>query len=99
MPKTRSQASLLASLPADERTKFLASLSDNEALLLLYDWDFWARPEQRLPPGDWLTWLVNAGRGWGKSRTGAEFTRHKASTLPGSRGALIAKTPGDAVTP
>lgn len=31
-----------------------------------------ARPEQRRPPGDWDVWLILAGRGWGKTRTGSE---------------------------
>ena len=33
-----------------------------------------ARPEQRVPEGDWRTWLIMSGRGWGKTRTGAELT-------------------------
>ena len=40
-----------------------------------WDWDFWARPEQLLPAGEWLTWLVLAGRGFGKTRLGAEAIR------------------------
>ena len=31
------------------------------------------RPEQIAPPGEWRTWLILAGRGWGKTRTGAEW--------------------------
>jgi phage terminase large subunit-like protein len=31
-----------------------------------------ARPEQIAPAGDWRIWLILAGRGWGKTRTGAE---------------------------
>jgi len=40
-----------------------------------------ARPEQLIPPGDWFVWLVLAGRGWGKTRTGAEAVRHWARTF------------------
>lgn len=40
-----------------------------------YDWPAQARPDQLPPPGDWRTWLILAGRGWGKTRTGAEWTR------------------------
>lgn len=40
-----------------------------------YDWAANARPEQRLPDGDWRTWLILAGRGFGKTRTGAETVR------------------------
>lgn len=40
-----------------------------------YDWSLTARPEQRLPTGEWRTWLIMAGRGYGKTRTGAETIR------------------------
>ena len=37
------------------------------------DWHAQARPEQLPPPGDWFGWLILAGRGWGKTRTGAQW--------------------------
>ncbi len=37
-------------------------------------WELLARPEQLLPEGDWDTFLIRAGRGWGKTRCGAEGT-------------------------
>lgn len=40
-----------------------------------YRWDVRARDNQRLPPGTWRTWLILAGRGYGKTRTGAETVR------------------------
>lgn len=48
------------------------SLSPEEAEQLLWCWRFWARDKQLAPSGDWDTWLVLAGRGFGKTRTGAE---------------------------
>jgi phage terminase large subunit-like protein len=39
---------------------------------MYYDWSFWARPDQLTPDGLWRIWLILAGRGWGKTRTGAE---------------------------
>ncbi len=46
-----------------------------------YDWLSNARPEQVLPAGgDWQTWLILAGRGFGKTRTGAETIRHLIET-------------------
>lgn len=68
-------AGYLASLSQSQRLAFLSSLSDDEARFLVYDWRFWARPEQRPPSGDWRVWLVMAGRGFGKTRTGAEWVR------------------------
>jgi phage terminase large subunit-like protein len=40
------------------------------------DWAKIARPEQRLPLGDeWRYWLIQAGRGCGKTRVGGETVR------------------------
>lgn len=63
---------------------------------LRYEWRAWARPEQLPPDGEWLVWLLLAGRGYGKSRTGAEWVRAQAHRLPGSHGALVAPTAADA---
>lgn len=92
-------ASWLASNP-QQQAEFLASLSDEEALALLYEWKFWARQEQLEPPaaqggGDWLVWLLLAGRGFGKTRTGAETIRDWAESGLCKRIALIAPTAGD----
>lgn len=40
-----------------------------------HHWPRWARPEQLLPEGGWAYWLILAGRGFGKTRTGAETVR------------------------
>lgn len=55
--------------------KAILELTDAEADALLHDWQFWGRQAQMLPPGDWITWLILAGRGFGKTRTGAETVR------------------------
>ena len=47
-----------------------------------YRWGLHARPEQALPGGDWLVWLILAGRGWGKTRTGAETVRQWVRDAP-----------------
>lgn len=52
-----------------------------------------ARAEQRPPPGEWGTWLISAGRGAGKTRTGAEWSWRQARRYP--RGALVGPTAGD----
>lgn len=41
--------------------------------MLLHTWPFWARPDQLPPEWNWRTWLILCGRGWGKTRTGAEW--------------------------
>jgi phage terminase large subunit-like protein len=53
----------------------LAELGEDGAEALLYKWEFWGRPEQLPPPGDWNTWLVLAGRGFGKTRIATEWVR------------------------
>lgn len=55
-----------------------------------------ARTEQRPPPGmgvDFFTWLVLAGRGFGKTRTGGEWTWRKAKHIP--FGTIVGPTAGD----
>ena len=95
-------ASFLASLTPEQRTSFLAKLTPEELESLRHDWSFWARPEQRPPSGDWRTWLILAGRGAGKTRSGAEWVRAcacGATPLTGgsySRIALVAETAADA---
>ena len=63
--------------PSQKRA-FLESLTDEEALALYYDWSFWARPKQLPPEGDWFCWLLRSGRGFGKTRTGAEWVVQRA---------------------
>ena len=59
-------------------------------------WWFHGRSDQQVPDGDWWRWwLILAGRGWGKTRTGGECAAQWAKRYPGSRGALIAPTFSD----
>lgn len=74
----------------------MSSLTDEAKAALKYDWNFWARPNQIAPEGLWNTWLVLAGRGYGKTRMGAEWIRKIAATYPGCRIALVAETAADA---
>lgn len=70
------------------------------ALAWAKDWKRHARPEQLPPPGKWRTWLISAGRGWGKTRTGAELVRDWAESSARRRSpehiALVARTAADA---
>jgi len=76
---TRTMHPLLQ-LPAVDRTRFIRSLSDRDASELLYDWRLWARKKQISPKQtDWVVWMVVAGRGWGKTRTGAEWVRQRVN--------------------
>lgn len=55
-------------------------------------WMLQARPKQLPPEGDWLTWVILAGRGWGKTKTGAEWLVNEALERPRSRWAVVAPT-------
>lgn len=63
--------------------------------MLLFDWSFWARDEQLPPSSSWNTWLVLAGRGFGKTRTGAEWVRQEIESGRRQRIALIGPTASD----
>ncbi|QDP56989.1 MAG: putative terminase [Prokaryotic dsDNA virus sp.] len=91
-----SPASYLALLDEQEKEKWLSSLSPEQKAKLRWDWDFWARPNQLPPEGDWNTWVVLAGRGFGKTRMGSEWVRRLAHENPGCRIALVAETAADA---
>jgi phage terminase large subunit-like protein len=64
------------------RRQVIGELSDHDANAILYDWEFWARPAQLAPPGDWVNWLILAGRGFGKTRVGAEQVRRWTKEFP-----------------
>jgi phage terminase large subunit-like protein len=88
-------AGWLASLSEAVREELVASLGTDQARALLYDWRFWARSSQLPPEGDWRGWLLLAGRGFGKTRTGAEFLRARVTARTGRRMALVAPTAAD----
>ena len=48
-------------------SRFFGKLPSVELAQLLSDWDMWAMPHQRLPPGKWRRWILRGGRGSGKS--------------------------------
>lgn len=85
----------LVNLPPEVRAKALSSLSDAQCRELLHDWRFLAREQQLPPEGDWLIWLILAGRGFGKTRTGAEWVREQIKG-GAMRAHLIAPTASDA---
>lgn len=73
----------------------MSGITDAEAQAILYNWrGFNARPDQVAPDGDWDIWTVLAGRGWGKTRTGAEWVREQVEA-GARRIALIAETQKD----
>jgi phage terminase large subunit-like protein len=80
----------LLDMPPAEYAAWVQRLRDDKAALLLTDWPWWRRGDQCPPAGDWHVWMLLAGRGFGKTRTGAEWIRGYAETHPGARIALVA---------
>jgi len=78
------------------RHSFLDELDEGERDLLEGHWPLWARQEQMPPSCNWRLWLVCAGRGFGKTRAGAEWVRHVAEEDPNARIALITRSIAEA---
>ncbi len=66
------------------------------AALGSWHWELWGRDEQHPPDGQWRVWLIRAGRGFGKTRAGAEWVRNVARYDGAARIALVAASLGEA---
>jgi phage terminase large subunit-like protein len=77
----------------EERREVIRQMSPLDALLFDADFEAWAHKSQ-LPPGGegWRVWLMMAGRGFGKTRAGAEWIYRLATKRPGLRIALVGAT-------
>ncbi len=102
MIEGRSVAERIASSPELQK-RLMARFGTAERLeFLKFHWPFLARPTQTAPSGDWSNWLILAGRGFGKTRTGAEWVRaNMCGDTPLAAGrwrhiALVAETAADA---
>jgi uncharacterized phage protein (TIGR02218 family) len=75
--------------PSEQR-RLVANLSPEDALTFDADFEAWADRNQ-LPPQNegWRVWLMMAGRGFGKTRAGAEWV-HRLAMAGGRRIALVA---------
>lgn len=75
---------------AAERAELARALKPHElAALGSYYWEGWARDAQLAPAEAWRTWLICAGRGFGKTRAGAEWVRDVARHDGNARIALV----------
>ena len=86
----------LAMLPPHLQLKALRKLAPAHLRELTGRWWRWAHAGQREPAGDWRIWLIRAGRGFGKTRAGAEWVSAFARANPGARIALVGATIEDA---
>lgn len=85
-------------LPRPWRRRLLDALGPEGRAALGGLWPFWAPASQLPPPADWRIWLVMAGRGFGKTRAGAEWVRAIAKADGEARIALVGATLHEART-
>lgn len=79
-----------------ERAVIVRSLSGPQKREFHERWWEWSLKSQRAPEGEWKVWLIRAGRGFGKTRAGAEWVSEIARTSPNARIALVGATAEDA---
>ncbi|WP_404336188.1 DNA-packaging protein [Sphingomonas sp. MMS12-HWE2-04] len=85
----------LAQLPKAMRDRLLAGLPVNQQYELNERWAQWAQHAQIPPPTPWRVWMLRAGRGFGKTRAGAEWVAEFARTHAKARIALVGATADD----
>ncbi len=86
----------LLALPRPQLLAELAAMGEDVRRTLREHWLLWAHEGQIPPAGDWHTWLIMAGRGYGKTRAGAEWVRAVAEADPTARIALVGASLGEA---
>ena len=91
MRKTAAErAAFLIALKPRARRALLAKMSITQKKRLRHYWELWAHEGQLPPESAWSVWLILAGRGFGKTRAGAEWVRAVAEADPAARIALVA---------
>lgn len=83
-------------ITAEQARVIKETFTEEELFQLSFEWSLWARREQMAPDGDWTVWMLMAGRGFGKTRSGAEWVRSLIEAGTHSRIALIGATSADA---
>lgn len=77
--------------------RIVAAVADSDVDGLRALWPFWERRDQTEPPGDWTVWLMMAGRGFGKTRSGAGWLVERVlESGPDTYVALVGATANDA---
>lgn len=96
LPLTPRDAELLARMSDRQLRAFLAKCSARGLLMLDAAYELWAAKGQIEPRGSgWRTWLMMAGRGYGKTRAGAEWV-HRLAMTGRRRIALVGATMDEA---
>jgi phage terminase large subunit-like protein len=95
-PGPKEMLARLRALPAEKRREALVAAGETYAKAVDDGWPAWVRTGQRPPHGEWTIWVLMAGRGFGKTRAGAEWISEKARSLPDAKIALVAATADEA---
>ncbi|MGQ2930993.1 MAG: DNA-packaging protein [Sphingopyxis sp.] len=85
----------MGGMTPSEWRRLIRALSKGQKAELVRRWYGFENDGQREPPGDWRIWLIQAGRGFGKTRAGAEWVSQIARDRPEARIALVAATIAD----
>jgi phage terminase large subunit-like protein len=85
----------LAALDRADQISIFDRMTRPQLRTLNNAWRYWAHPGQLAPPGAWRVWLIRAGRGFGKTRAGAEWVSAMARNHPTARIALVGATEED----
>jgi phage terminase large subunit-like protein len=76
----------------EEHRFFLRRLTAPQRRTFIEFWPGWAHDGQMPPEGEWRVWLMLAGRGFGKTRAGAEWLSALARERPDGVFALVGAT-------
>src|SRR4029079_16437304 len=95
----RHEMAMLAKATEDQQRQLLEHATVEAMLALDAKFEHWAHENQLPPNGEgWRIWLMMAGRGFGKTRAGAEWIFGLANARPKVRIALVGSTIADART-
>ena len=90
MPMPDRFLNYLDGLKPPERSQLIGALSPEEVESAGIHWPSWAHEGQLAPDGGWDAWVIVAGRGFGKTRAGAEWIAAAARGNGQLRIALVA---------
>jgi phage terminase large subunit-like protein len=94
---SQQELELLLEAEESDRRRIVRSMTPNDALQYDVRFETWAHQNQLPPKSEgWRTWLMMAGRGFGKTRAGAEWIHGLANARPGVSIALVGATIAEA---
>jgi phage terminase large subunit-like protein len=93
----REEMAMLSDATPEQQHKIIKGMTIERLACLDAEFEHWAHKNQLPPDGEgWRTWLMMAGRGFGKTRAGAEWVYRLGKNRPNSRIALVGATIAEA---